>query len=107
MTAAQIGSEISQIDQFLQSLKMGTYDPLAPALADPTPPPPPAAPAATATTASAATKTVSPPHTTSVGLQLIGQFESSSSSSGSEDSDEDSSSESSEEEEKVSMVTIE
>lgn len=123
--SAQIGSQISEIDQFLQSLKMGTYDAILPQ--ETSQPPAPPVVAATSTvvigskvvtgsnvtvagsnvpTGGSNVTTVGSKVTTaaqaSLGLQLIGGFESSSSSSDSSES----SSESSEEEE-VAMVVIE
>lgn len=123
LSSAQIGSQISEIDQFLQSLKMGAYDAVLPQV---TPTPPVATVATTSTVAPVVGSKVSTAEATlpiagskvtaggatvgskvtmaaqaSVGLQLIGGFDSSSSSS-----DSESSSESSEEEE-VAMVVIE
>ncbi len=115
--SSQIGSEINQIDQFLQSLRMGTYDPLATATETA------AAPKTSASgpsvgsevgskvesakmVVSAGTREPQPVRTSgSLGMQLISQLSSSSSNDSDSDSEESSSSESSEEE--ASMVAIE
>lgn len=126
MSSEEIGSEMNQIDQFLATLKMGTsYDAiLTESTATPTQTktttttvPKTIIPPTQTTTTTAVPKAITPPTQTttktaqsapdaaigqqkgkSLGLQLIGQFQSSSSS----DSDSDSSSD-----DDISMVMIE
>ena len=119
LSTMEINTEMNQIDQFLQSLKMGTYDPLNPqssavaALGTTTTTtttsilPPPVVGGATSTTGieEGGVATAGEGGARSLGMQLIGQLESSSSSD-SWDSSSDSSDEDSEDEEE-SAVAIE
>lgn len=118
LSTQEISSEMSQIDQFLQSLRMGTYDPLNPQSASTatttttttssTVPPsaPPSANTSTTREGGVSTTREGGGATRSLGMQLIGQL-GSSSSSDSWDSSSDSSDEDSEDEEDTSMVAIE
>lgn len=103
MSSEQINSEMSQIDQFLQSLKMGTYDPTTTQTTTTTTNEKASSVATTTATAKMGTSGVAKAQSRSLGLQLIGQLESSSSS----DSDESSSDSSEEEEEETAPVIIE
>ena len=101
----QISSQISEIDKFLQSLKVENYTPDVSLLPAVSPPGLPVAPKVTTTPGSRVPTTgpgVQRSGQPSLGLQLIGGFESSSSSSDSSGSSSDSS-----DDEETNMVIIE